>query len=488
MTLRLALLALAAAACTARNVGPPGSADLSGLTLPLRSSPGLKLAVDGAVQGTRAEVVFDVASPLSRVTTGCFEEPPTTGGTVRIPRPDGETDTASEALVYGIAFGDHRYPGLLAALRQSDSCVVTLGNDVLIGWAMSVDVARRTVTFSPSKSLEHWRALAVSPPKERAGFESHLLELTRDPRTDWPLLAVRVKQGPAELVGPFVLSTGESQSLVAADAARGAGLRSGFELIEGIELPDGVQIPPELETFKGITFDAVELAPGVGVREGALRAVPATEGRQRTAVGVLGCDLWGRFDAVIDVGASVLLLQRPRVLVSGAHQRCDRGGQADEASCFELQVAKTKAALLATGTVWRALPEGGRLHLEFSSAKGKISSPCRMGLTFSPTDRGESTQHELPWEQLEQVMPACAIALKDASQVELSMFEDGALPECPGTCAFAQDLRSGRVTCECQPQVAGAATEAERHFLRIYKQILENKGDLLPPEPEPSDP
>jgi len=484
--LRVSLL-LSLAACFPRGAGG-GSSNLDGKTFALKSSPGLRLAVDGALQGVPVEVVFDVASPLSRVTTGCYDDPPTTGGTVRIPRPDGETDTASEIAVQGLSFGGHRYAPFVAGSRQSDRCVVTLGNEALLPWAMSVDVARRTLTFSRSQSVEHWRALAVKPPADRLGFESHLLELTRDPRTDWPLLPVKVTQGAADLVGPFVLSTGEPVSQVADDAARRSGLRTGFELLEGIELPDGLQVPPELESFKGITFDAVELAPGVGVREGALRALQGTEGRPRAAVGVLGCDLWGRFDAVIDVGANVLLLQRPRVLASGAHHRCDRGGHLDEEACFELQVGKTKAALVATGTVWRALPEGGRLHFDFTSAKGKISSPCRMGLTFSPTDRGESTQHELPWEQLAAVMPACARALQDASSVELAMFEDGALPECPGTCAFAQDLRTGKVSCECQPQVAGIATDAERHFLRIYKQLLENRGNLLPPETEPEDP
>jgi hypothetical protein len=483
-----ATLLLSLAGCAAHGTGPAGSGDLTGLTLPLKSSPGLKLAVDGFVEGRGAEVVFDVASALSRATTACFEDPPTTGNTVRIPRPDGEADNASEVVVRGLTFAQHRYRTFFAGLRQGDRCVVTLGNDALLPFSMSVDVALRTVTFARSQSADHWRALALSPPAERLGFESHLLELTRDPRTDWPLLAVKVSQGPAQLVGPFVLSTGEPQSQISDEAAHQAGLRTGFELLEGIELPDGMQVPPELESFKGITFDAVELAPGVGVREGALRGVPGLFGRTRGALGVLGCDLWGRFDAVIDVAANVLLLQRPRVLESGEHQRCDRGGHVDEESCFELEVAKTRAALVATGTVWRALPEGGRLHLDFKSPRGKISSPCRMGLTFSPTDRGESTQHELPWDQLEQVMPACAGALKDASGVELSMFEDGALPECPGTCAFAQDLITGRVSCECQPQVAGAATDAERHFLRVYKQLLQQKGNLLPPEPEPEDP
>jgi hypothetical protein len=32
---------------------------------------------------------------------------------------------------------------------------------------------------------------------------------------------------------------------------------------------------------------------------------------------VLGADVWGRFDAVIDVSGGVLVLQRPRVLTSG---------------------------------------------------------------------------------------------------------------------------------------------------------------------------
>ena len=75
------------------------------LTVALKSSPGLRLSVDGQVQGVAAEVIFDVASPMSRVTRSCFEEAPSTGNTVRIPRPDGETDTASEvqALIKSIS-------------------------------------------------------------------------------------------------------------------------------------------------------------------------------------------------------------------------------------------------------------------------------------------------------------------------------------------------------------------------------------------------
>jgi hypothetical protein len=487
-SLRIAavITSLGLAAC-ARQLGPRGTRDLEGLTVPLRSSPALRLVAEAAVEGTRGEVAFDVASPLSRITTGCFADLPASAGTVRVPRPDGDTDTLSEVTVSGLTFGGLRYDHFTAGLTRSERCIVVLGNDVLLKWALKVDVAHRTLTFLRSQSREHWKQAALAPPSERAGYESHLLELTRDPRTDWPLLAVKVKQGLAEVVGPFVLSTSEPQSQVAEEAAREAGLKSGFELLQGIELPDGVSVPPELESFKGITYDSVELSPGVGVREGAMKPLGRGARPQPAALGVLGCDLWGRFDAVIDVAAGVLLLQRPRVLASGSHHRCERAGKLDEEACFELEVAEGRGALLATGTVWRALPEGGRLHLDFSSPNGKLSAPCRMGFTFSPTDRGDNTQHELPWEELEQVMPACARALKGATRIELSMFEDGSLPECPGTCAFAQDLRTGKVSCECQPQVAGVASDSERRFLRIYKELLEKKG-VLPPELEPEDP
>jgi hypothetical protein len=297
-------------------------------------------------------------------------------------------------------------------------------------------------------------------------------------------LAVRVRQHGDEMVMPFALSTGSSQS-----EALGIGLRKGFQLLEGIELPDNVQVPSELESFRGIPFEQLELAPGVGVKDGVLREMPEEGVLKRVEQGVLGGDIWGRYDAVIDVKANVLLLQRPRVLASGSHQQCDRNGALNEESCYQLEVEKAAHGLVATGTIWRALPEGGRLHLDFiSDEKGLLSPPCRMGFTFSPTDRGDSTQHELPWARLRETMPACAQAVAKATRIEMSMFEDGELPECPGTCAFAQDLRTGRVSCECHPAVAGTATESERQFLRLYKQLLQGKKPTLEREQEPEDP
>jgi hypothetical protein len=477
---RLRALALLLAAGCMRHAGPTGTASLDGLTVALKSSPALRLSVDGAVENVPAEVVFEVRSLLSQASTGCFDgRPHTTGDSVRV---EGEKGDSPLVEVRGLTFGGHRHHAFRAALTKSDKCEVVLGTEQLLPWAMSVDVARRTVSFSRSRDRAAWSDYAVNPPKERSGFESHLIELTREPRTDAPLLPVRIRQHGDELVMPFVLSTGASQS-----EAEGTGLRKGFQMLEGIELPDGLSVPAELESFRGIPVEALELAPGVGVHDSVLRELPAIDA-PHTAVGVLGGDVWGRYDAIIDVKAGVLLLQRPRVLASGSHQRCDRGGTLDEESCFELEVVKQASGLVATGTIWKSLPEGGRLHLEFEGDKGPLSPPCRMGFTFSPTDRGDSTQHELPWDRLKQTMPACAQALGKATHIAMSMFEEGELPECPGTCAFAQDLRSGRVSCECHPAVAGMATENERQFLRLYKQLLQGKKPDLGREQEPEDP
>ncbi len=422
MTLRAGawVLLACAGACT-RNVAPAVTRDLDGVSLPLKSSPALRLSVDGAVGAIPAEVVFDVASIFSRVSSTCFDSTPSQGDTVRVPRPDGQTDVLPEVDVDELTFGNVHYKHFVAGYAKSEHCVVVLGNDQLLPWALAVDIAHRTLSFSHSQDRAYWSARAVLPPDNRKGFESHLLELTRDPKTDWPLLAVRLQQQGAEVVGPFVLSTGEGQSEIAADAVRGAGLVAGFELLHGVQLPPGIEVPSELASFKGITFDALELAPGVGIHEGALRAMPELEGKAPPSLGVLGCDVGGRFDAIIDVQAGVLLLQRPRVLASGAHERCERGGALDEESCFELEVEKRPGGIVATGTIWRSLPEGGRLHLELLGDKGPIASSCRLGFTFSATDRGDSTQHSLPWERLKQTMPACAQALASATRVEMSM-------------------------------------------------------------------
>ena len=466
--------------------GPRSIDDLTGLTLALKPSPALRLCVLGSVGSVPADIIFDVAGPLTRVSKSCFSQAPLTGNTVKVPRPDGETDTMPEVKLSGVSFGGIHYAPLTAGLVSDDTCVVVLGNDVLSPYALRTSVATRELFISRTQLRTHYAEMMLKPPPELADDEMTLLEVTREPRGDWPMLAVRVKQAGAELTGPFLLSSGDDRSALSQSAAHASGFRTGEEVYAGLHLPEAVALPPELEGFRGVQYDALELAPGVGVGPGSLKMIEGPEGRP--VLGVIGSDVWGRWDAVLDVRAGVLLLSRPRVSAAGTQQRCERGGKSSEEACYQLNVTRDPS-LAATATVWRTLPEGGRLHLDFVGPGGQpISTVCRLGFTFSPGGRGESTQHQLPWNRLEQVMPACAEAIKQSTSVELSLFEDGALAECPGTCAFAQDLRTNRVTCECQPHSNGATSDAERRFLKLYQDMIERQRGAMPREREPDDP
>jgi hypothetical protein len=91
----------------------------------------------------------------------------------------------------------------------------------------------------------------------------------------------------------------------------------------------------------------------------------------------------------------------------------------------------------------------------------------------------------LPWSRLFETMKTCAESVAPAPQVSLGLFEDAPLPECPGTCAFAQDLRSGRVNCECQPSTGALSTETQRVLLERLRGLLQREK---PANPEPADP
>ena len=62
-------------------------------------------------------------------------------------------------------------------------CVLVLGSDVLQAYALSVDFVRGEVAFGEARDAASYRA-AQAP-------GDVLLELTREPRGDWPLLPVR---------------------------------------------------------------------------------------------------------------------------------------------------------------------------------------------------------------------------------------------------------------------------------------------------------
>jgi hypothetical protein len=465
-------LVLCGAACT-RAVGPPISDTLLGLTLPLSSGPSLRLAVQGSLGGAPVEVDLDVGAPISVISSGCPGLSATAGTAHVVDAVGGDTDLPV-ARVEGLTLADRRFHAFDAVVANRDDCSLSLGGAPLAHLAVVVSPERRTVSLQESRPREAWLAEAQSTSED-----VQLVDLTRDPRHDWPLLPVRVVQGPASMTATFVLSTRERVSRVYEVAAREAGLSAGLELLAGLPMPSGLVIPPELKGLQGVAYDRLELSPGYGVELGTLKLEAGAPAHG--VAGILGADAWGRFDASIDLDASLLVLRRPRTLNSGSRTQCDRQGQLSEESCFSLNTAHEQSGIVATSTIWKPLREGGRVYLDVVPA---ASLSCRIGFTFSPGDRGRSTQHHFPWNRLFLGMRGCADALAQATDVRLGLYEEGNLKECPGVCAFAQDLNTGRVSCECQPGVNGGGGEMERRFLEFYRQLLELNQEQDNREPE----
>jgi len=477
VTFRLSLAVVLLAAC-ARDSRPAPSDDLSKLTLSLAAGP-MRLMARGEVFRVPAQVFFDVGSPVSTATTGCFEDGPSVEGQVEVHFPDGVTRALPELTLKGLTFGGQRYVPVKVALEEGKACDVVLGIDLLFPWALEVNLVKRALTFRKSGTAQDYEARALQ--RANDGWESHRLELTRDPVGDYPMLALRVKQAEEALVAPMVLSTREAQTRVSAEAVRGAGLKVGRELFEGLPVPEGIKLPPSLVVTDVVATDGLELSPGFGVASHALRLDPTWKGKG--AAGVLGGDVWGRFDSVIDVQAGLLWLERPRVLESGLVQRCVRGETTDEEGCYQLQANGTPQGLEAAVTLWRSLPMGGRLYLDVTA---EALPPCRIGFSFGPSDRGASAHFVFPWARMTESMPECAAAFAAAKGATFSLYEDGPLQQCPGTCAFAEDALTRRISCACE--AGGELSDADRTLLKLYKMLLEQELKKRDRASEPVDP
>jgi hypothetical protein len=456
-----------------RGVKPASPASLVGLSVPLVTSPSLRLALAGRLDGSPIVVHLDPGLELSLVTRGCRGVEPLPSR-VTLADPFGPQRTFQLARIEGLDLGSGLLQGFDAALIADEGCVVILGGDVLGGLALEVHPAARELRFHRSAPREAW--LALLPP----GDEVEVVTVTREPRHDWPLVAVRISQGTAIFTGVLLFSAREARTRLYEVAAREAGLKPGLELLEGLPVPEGLALPKALSALRGFAVDRIELSVGVGVADVPVELEAGAS--PSLAQGVLGADVWGRFDAIIDLTQGLVVLHRPRVLTSGSRAQCERDGRLGEDVCFEITQRHQPGGIVVGMATWRALPEGGRVSFDF----GGVDPSCRVGFTFPPTDRGRSTLHELPWGRLGEVMPACAAALATATRVEPGLFQDGPLEECPGVCAYAQDISTARTTCECQPTRGNLDEDAERELLQLYRKLLEQARPAA--QEEPSDP
>ncbi|WP_368670852.1 hypothetical protein [Myxococcus sp. AM010] len=413
-----------------------------GQTLPLLASPALRLTVAGQLGTRPVPVVLDVARPLSLVSRGCFDGAlPAPEGTIRAPEPAGGFRSWPVVPLPAFSVGPVRSPVRTAGVSGEKACAVTLGADVLEFYALTVDPLRREVTFTISRPRADYVAEAAAT---AASHEVHVVELSREPLGDWPLLAARMTQGGAELTGPFVLGSREPFSRVSVRLAEAQGLQP---------LETAANLPPR--TF---ALDAVEVAEGLGVRPLVVEAAGRWD--SPSSLGRLGPDVWGRFTATLDAKGGALVLRRPQVRPSegSATSPCAApDGTFREEACYGLHVRREPdGSVSLSGAVYRDLPEGGRLHLEPLGPDGqKLLTGCGVGLSFPATSRGLTTQHRVPWRSLARTLPACHAALSSARGFTLGLFEEGRQPECPTACAFVTETVSRRTVCECQPTPLG---------------------------------
>lgn len=482
---------LLSAACH-RNIAHQAAEPLEGLELPLWTSGGVRIAVEGELDGEPVQTAFEVSQPMTSATEACFAETPRSSVEVELAQPEGGALRAPEITLTGLRIGGRAIgsrPAYLVAAdaEEEQECVVTLGSDVLAPYALTVDPSTRTLRITTSQPKSAYVEQMSSQEAAASGREHHLIELIRDPRSDWPLLALRLKQGAAQLTGPFVMSTSRSESWLAQPVAKDAKLQLGPDFLRELGFPAHIELPKAL-LGDVYALERLELSPGFGFRFAGVRDAP--EWKNDSVIGILGGDVWGRFIATIDAKAGVLWLRRPRVFASGDRQRCAVGGGVrDEESCFVLEQSNQESGVELVATVWRDLPEGARLYLDLLDEKNEpLTGGCQVGLTFSSVDRGVTAAHQVPWASLRERMPECHAQFSKAQSVRFSLWQEGMLDECSGNCAFVIDAMRGMVSCECSSVSGTRFGEAERRFMEMFREMMRRKIKTAPKRDEPEDP
>jgi hypothetical protein len=433
LVLCLALLA----GCHREAVAPTKAlASLEGLTLPLRPHLEVRLEVEGKLGAKAVPVVLDVARPLTRISTACFEGTrPAREGTWKGRGPSGEERTWPLTRLEGLSLGGVELPAWRVGLSSEDSCQVALGMDVLAPYALTVEPTRREVTFSPSRPREEYQR---QEEEEDTGELELSLALAWDESSGWWLLPGRVEQRGVALNGVFALDTLEPHSLVSREPAEAAGLvpLKGQRSRSAAFLVDKLLLVDEEWRVSPLFFEA-----------GTAWGMPHVAGR-------LSMDVWGRFRTTVDAKAGVVVLRQRMVEGSGERSRCHRPAEARPSAqaCYSVHLRRLpEGGMLVTGAVHRDLPEGGRLLLEPVDAQGQpLPGACGVGFTFIPSSRGVTLQQAVPWPELDRDMPRCAALLREARGYALSFFEEGLSHGCPTTCAFVHEPSNGQTLCQCQ--------------------------------------
>ncbi|MGQ0504519.1 MAG: hypothetical protein ACT4TC_04310 [Myxococcaceae bacterium] len=250
-------------ACATPGIPRNTEDDLEGLRASLKEGP-IRAVLDGSARGKPAEVELELASPLSRISAGCFDGDIPSPGSVDLAKWSGGYERLPEIRVRDAKVGDRLlHERAMALTPRTDACVLQLGADVLANYALEIDPEKRELRLSKS---------TVEPPEDE-WKQAQDLDLARDPRTDWPVIAAQLYQGDKVITAPFIFSTVQTTTRVG-------------------------------QPFTSGELDALELSPKVAVTR--LTATLESDWKQPVAQGVLGSDVWGWFKVRIDPHAGRL--------------------------------------------------------------------------------------------------------------------------------------------------------------------------------------
>ena len=424
-------LLFSAAACT--HLTPFSPHALSEQTFSLRPGWSMALAVDGSVAGHPAVIRLAVEEPLSRVTEGCFESAPE--AVARVDTGSGSLDGGAtrgarfqeQVLASNVRVGSRSLGDVTALKDKGAGCELTLGSEVLIGFVLEANPGGRTVTF---------HAEMPGVPVYRSE-ESVLLELSLDPKTDRPSLAVQLGAGASPLTLPMVLATAESPVRVSARAGR---------VLAGSDVGGSTLSGEALSLAPGWTLHHVVVAVvEAGAKEPDADAAEGGPHPEAGVSGVLGAEAWGHYRVFIDLRGQRLVLHRQPASVEA--------GPGPE-SWTHLSSQTVAGGTLVRLLSWQSLDKGAQLPLEPSYVR---LASCRIGLTLGPEDPGASLEVAIPWPGLEKESPACAreLATVPAWTGEFQLAPPSRA--CSGTCVYAQELDTGRTLCHCSGKHSSSA-------------------------------
>lgn len=263
--------------------------------------PARGVAVRGELDGREALVRFDTASPLTTVSAACFQAPPRPLGSVSVRQLDGSSLSLVEVQVGEAGAGGRRLFGRRrVGLSKSTEpgCVVTVGADELVHYALGVDAGRKEVTVALSRPRAAYDADVRRQPGARA------VDLSLHPGMDWPLLAVRLHQGARSLLGPLLVSTATPFTELGDAPLQASGWLFGDALLEALGQAGP---PPAGFDAARVEVSRAELSPQA-VQVWPSPARVAAGWKSALAMGRLGADWLGHLQATVDLGARVLLL------------------------------------------------------------------------------------------------------------------------------------------------------------------------------------